>query len=346
MKNRLFSVFLSTLLSLGMAQNALASENPESLDSTQRIRPLRQRVVLLTSFNPKVPGISNWLQFRYKNYMGGLEKIFVKTFLGKGYDIEIQRHANQEVIHTELNSPENVAIFLVSHGGDGAMVDENGFDYTPLLHQAHPNLRYLALIGCDSLEVSDQIRSKLPQARIRSFPKKIDAKKGLKAALDGLENYLGSPSIRHGYHPACPAQKGHRIRVTRTVPADSQATLIPSVRIEHKNRILGAFPPSLPGKAQEIEIFLPEPAVPVRAVDLKMQIYAGANPGLLPGQVELGRFEFQAPWSGGQWKLFADAQGKPVGVAQHIYRYVGSTPLGESTAEQSPYLCEAMPARP
>jgi hypothetical protein len=325
--------------------------------------PERQTVVLLTSLDMSrvhIPWFLFFMRPYYEHYPQRLESAFREHFQNRGYNVVVQHDADQAVLWRALHYPGSVAVYWLSHAGDSGpqapglsggavIVDRNGYDVTPVFQDVHPNLRFLAVIGCDSQHVLEQQLhsgiSENPDLRLISFDHKVDAQDGLKRALEVGDRYLGLPSVRRGYEPECATRQGYEVVVTRKLPCDnaSEAKTFPAVRLENSGRVLGVFTATRGCRTQRLKTYLDESMGPVRAFELKLVEDSGTNAYMLPTDLELGELDFSEPWSGAQWRLFADSSGHAIGVTTHVYRYTGPDRIDSPPDEYEPFECLAMP---
>jgi hypothetical protein len=229
------------------------------------------------------------------------------------------------------------------------------------LEGIHPNLRFLGIVGCKSenalreLLTSKNIFVRNPQLHAQGYTRVVDAQKGLKKMLRDSRSVLDSEAVKRGYPMACIRERGFGVRVKRRIPyeANPRSVLIPSIRIETRQRVLGVFDPGWPGALQEKVISVPAPeSGTFSLLDLKLMANVGDNYWLdRPDRpLELGEIQFQAPWVGALWELFSNADGTALGTTSRIFRYRGPRDLSTMEGyvvpqEFEPWICQDMPAR-
>jgi len=323
----------------------------------------KQRAVLLSSFDEKkLPAPFSFFSKKLAEcYKKKLERDFRNYFESRKYDVLVNHQANQYDLWSALHSPENVAVFWVSHSNfyqtkdgiyaQGFVVDDQGFDLKDIFREVHPNIKFLGVVGCKSHPVLDKI---LNSENIKkdnvgfswvAFSGKTDARKGLRKAIRLSEPYLNQPVVLAGYHSSCPTKMGFPIVITRHF-SDSDFIDYPPLRIENHGKILGVFPSAKPGEAQQVlEVFLPESVAETSPAQFQLIATAGSRGQQLKKKFDLGELKISASWAGAQWRLFADQNGVPFGVSIHIYQYEGLDVAVGKAVEYQGYVCKPMPPR-
>ncbi len=80
---------------------------------------------------------------------------------GSGYSIQLQFEAQADQIREALTDPLAVGVFVAGHGTgessfapglstEAAFVDSQGQNILPLFSSIHPNMRFVAILGCDA----------------------------------------------------------------------------------------------------------------------------------------------------------------------------------------------------
>jgi hypothetical protein len=362
---------------------AVASVLPPSALAAQ------QKVVLLTSVNTK--GCSSCFgSSYYRTYVPKLEEQFRKQFEKTSYIIEILHDADQFQLWSVLHDPQNVAVFWLSHAswagasGDNfgllsthRIIDAKGFDVTPVFEKIHPNLRFLAVIGCFSAEIMNQVgrvgidpqhpaHSDHPLLRLFTFHDRVDAKKGLAQAIAASKKVLEIPEIRLGYTSQCPVTLGYRVRATRrfSVSGDPGKTPIsllperPAARIMMDGQVVNAFPQAswtadTAYPVQVHEFILPKTEELLS--DLRMDVGDNAEIQVDKARVsrlDVGQLELSLVASGEPefkpWDLWRMTNGRPLGIFTHGFKPKGellkTVDLSKYLVRGSEFRCDPMPS--
>jgi hypothetical protein len=341
------------------------------------------KVVLLTSLNAPE---SVWLTYSW-NLQQDLETIFRHAFGKSGYTVEVKHGATAADLAQELQSPDNVGIFWVSHaasdhssspvGLDSLIVDEQGIDVSGVFQLIHPNLRYLAIVGCEAKSIFDQytqagVYAQNPNLHIQAFDKVVDAEPGMIESLNASLPSLADPyqsdtyqqvhygkngeltpespdtyiptvvalsSVLNAESDTCPVREGFPIRVTRTSPAGSTAPLA-EVQLFVNEKFVGLMPQAAAGTPQTQTIYIPEGTLDA-ADEMKIKVDSRFA-GILTTRPNFGTFEFDSVLPESDWKIFADSHGNPIGITNVLYRFEGSDTAALSSTNQvqySPFSC-------
>jgi hypothetical protein len=192
------------------------------------------KVVLLTSVQtPK----SLWHSSSW-SLPATLESDFRKAFGSSGYVIEVKHDATAYDLAQELESPENIAVFWVSHaastsgqssalGLDNLIADEDGIDVSGVFQKVHPNLRWLGVVGCKAKPILDQYTQDGdyagdPNLHIHSYSTVIDAEHGLIDSMNQSVAVIADPYRSDTYTQI------HYNGIGEIVP-ESRYTFIPTV---------------------------------------------------------------------------------------------------------------------
>jgi hypothetical protein len=342
----------------------------------------QQKIVLLTSMSVK--NIHPWFSFfSFKDYVQGLEESFIRQFSDSRYLVEIKHDADQFDLWNVLHDPRNVAVFWLSHAGaaeGGALgenlisthsvIDAHGFDLTPVFQKIHPNLRFLAVIGCFSKQVMDSLphlshdtkHPDHPYLRLFTFSHKVDAKRGLHLAMDESKKILEIPEIRLGYPAVCRNTQGYRAKVVRSFahlePGAEARVIRPAARLMAQDQVLGVFPSvtdsdsyGVPAQTQEMVVYSSHGDLPHLRLDV------GENSELLapssrPEILDIGKLNLslfgQEGSSRDLWVLWSARNGTPIGYFSQSYTAQNSSGVvgvgSMSWVEQPEFSCEPMPA--
>jgi hypothetical protein len=362
---------LSLLLSLSLSAPAQATALDPELAG-----PPQQTVVLLTSLDfGNVPLFLRVSMFH--NYENRLERRFREAFENRGYRLKVVHRADQHALWTALQDPLTVGLFWLGHGAgqsggaglgsEGVLMDAEYLNVLPALQGIHPNLRFLAVVGCKNEAAVEAyfrrwgIRARNPRFVFKGFSGTVDAQAALQSALRVGQGVLNRSVVRRGYSAPCVQEPGWKLRVVRRLsdgylslspesssePTRPEFRRMPALRVELRDRVLGVLPRAWNGARQEAVLSLPLRALgeEPEATDLKLIGNIGQNLWRPDRPLELGRLEFQAPWAGALWQLFARPDGSPIGVTHHIYRYRGTLDFEVEPELLEPFACQNMPAR-
>lgn len=343
----------------------------------------QQKVVFITSLNTSsIKNISTFFNKNYyQDYVEDLEEMFLDRFSKTNYKIEIISDADQFEVWHVLHDPRNIAVLWLSHAGfenspipgnlikSSKIIDSKGYDITPVFEKIHPNLRFLAVIGCFSKNVMNNLPRQShdpkhpdhPFLRLYTFSKKVDAKKGLETAISEAQRVLDIPEIRLGYNSSCPSRKGYKVNVTRHFQLSDDEGLRrfhtfpvhPAGRIMSENEIVGVFPKGFYNQSTQTESFF----VPDRGEGLPMLRFdVGANSQfqtrLEPIQgLDIGILSFRLAddqvFGLDPWSLWRDHQGKAIGVTSNSYQpFKGGVEIDVSPylTEEPSFVCQPMPS--
>jgi hypothetical protein len=218
--------------------------------------------------------------------------------------------ATQHELARVLLDRRTLAVFWISHGASGAVIDYRGFELAPALKAlfVRSQAGRFALISCNSRGILDD------PDRVVDFEKKIDLTEALTEALERtpgnvLNARISSPSPQSEEFP------GETIELVRTLRAStlsgSERHITPALRVELQNDLVATLPGLRPWQhaeaRQSLSIRVPLPAT-------RLILTAGENYLLSLEEIRLGDWEILTPG----WKFFSDAQGKPIGVTRNI----------------------------
>lgn len=317
----------------------------------------RQKVVLLTSVAMT------------DSYRSNIEKIFRNSYEPKGYDVVVIHHADQYWLHKALHDPYVVGLFWLSHTVQGQsfadgvtsgalLLDEFGFDVSGVIGEVHPNLRFLALVGCESEKV---LRAKInsfylnylrPNLDIATYDQKVEAKEALQQAINTSWYSLNTTEVKAGYFSKCFTRKGVEVEITRKQDWTSPDFLYPSVRIELGGEVLGVFMATLPGFRETKKVFIRESILGKveDEQDLKFIFTAGSNLKTNSNNLKLGQFFFNHSWDKATWQVFGNKNAKgevqPEGINFNVYQFTGdysSDLIAAMKKEYQPFVCVPMP---
>lgn len=314
-------------------------------------------VVLLTSLkSPKI-----WYRPATWDLNNQLEKNFRRSFASSGYRLKVIHDASASDLEQTLRAPENIGVFWVSHaaagddnvdttlGRDDVILDVYGENVKDIFQVIHPNLRYLAVIGCESESVFEGFKKSgtyinNPNLLFTYFNKPVDALRSLNYALNQwsilLDNesfnedadcYVDIPKIESNPKLLTEAprnclevQSGIDMKIKRTIDSNADITTMTPVMIYLGDHFLTILPQAHPGKTQEKNIFIPNDILQaeLKAAGGNLTITASSGFDGLPSvKPDFGHFSFNSAL--GDWDLFVDKKGKAVGVTSNLFTHHG-----------------------
>jgi hypothetical protein len=344
MKTRFFShLFLGLVMVFYHTRPLLAqaTDRPKIVLLTSLEKIERSRLRKLVEFwKPEDWTISSALE---KNFLDKINHIENSPF-----EIVIKHYADQYDLWNILRSPDNLAIFWVSHMGAAPKVskkclmevesiisDHDHHNVVQLFKYIHPNLKSLNLVGCSSKQVyQDLIKmgafDQLPHLRVETFKGWVPAVYGLNKVLKKFikrKEWISSLPLSKQDAVYCGQQQSDNLKITltRTIESHINPHYVQSVRVTINGEILAVFPKGLPGDIQEQSITI-DPSKITKKNDLKIIIDSGSI-HQDKNHLYLGTFQIQGNWSNALWKIFSTMKtGLTLGVTQHIYQYRGDLP--------------------
>jgi hypothetical protein len=289
-----------------------------------------KQVTLLVS----VSGSSRFL-FQSQDTTKKLIDQFRKHYTGIDLPLKIIGNALQEDLHRELLNPDNEALFWVSHansfkqtegiGNEDTIIDVEGNNVKDLFQMIHPSLKFMAVLGCKTAPIIEEFKKKgyfqdNQQLVIYSRDKKIEGQREIKKALNAFKKMSSKDS------PSCLEKEGFKLMISRKIGQSGHGL---SLKIMNRGKFLGLLPSGRPGDIQKIEFFVPQPK---SIQDLKLIIDTDPK-GTDRISVESEAFD-------GEWKVFQDVKGRPIGVNQHIYRFSGTIIPKTLPETHLPFKCE------
>lgn len=297
------------------------------------------QVVLMTSI--KTPKI--WYHKKSWNVNKTLERRFKKSFKESGYKVKVVHEATATDLSRELQDPKNKGLFWVSHSnqaqqiGSGIEVPDlvytiNGVDVKNLFQKIHPNMKYLALIGCRGESLLNKFKKEgyyngNLDLQIFAFKKKVDPRSGLRKALKASLGHLG--------------YKGRfrlrNFRLPNINTTQEQLNSKPHQCIEQNflslnikrtaNNSLGAASLTLDGK---FIAFFPETknTQQIQTIQIPTEFFNKTKKKKFTLQkmhnknLKLGILDFSSD-EDLNWKVFSKRDGTPIGSAKNLYLLQG-----------------------
>jgi hypothetical protein len=131
------------------------------------------KIVFLTSFSSiQTKSYFGRKEKDYLNKYYSYEKIFKRKFnkmnQSENFLIEIHHKVNAEKLYQTLKDPSVYGVYWLSHAvrssnipgvsHPGKIVDFNNEDITILFKEAHSNMRFISLMGCETIKlINDEL---------------------------------------------------------------------------------------------------------------------------------------------------------------------------------------------
>ncbi len=246
-----------------------------------------------------------------------IEKSFTENFKMTSLEIEVHHLTTPKTLWQILNDETVVGIFWVSHAKEGRPITDSltdpgtvrdafGNDVKKFFKRTTPNLKFLGLIGCEGEAILREFQTQNlyhPDLALFSFPKKVDALKGLKAALKASKNIsLSGPLL--SIDASSSSFSLDFIKTPTPAPASS------AIMVEISQEIVGI----IPGNESTASIEIPEgkwDAFPQRNIKLTALKDSTGIEVVAPYELRLNSVK-------ALWKAFGK-NGIPAGTAQNLY---------------------------
>jgi|GEM_PF-5679806 len=339
---RIGSTFLLLAVFFFNAQIPFLSTNAFAADYVAKTP---RYVLLMTSFQePKL----KWWQKLWRKKNWTLEKELESEFKeslkdlveSKKIQLDFKHQVPQDKIIQTLEREDLLAVFYVSRGKTkptifsvpvGSQVEQTmvsdlfGNEVLSLFPFVHPNLRFLGLVGQNpSTQVGEQKLAghyaHAPFLHLEAPAKVYLPQRGLKKSLALFKEKFNAGVWSKNPPISCPEKKGFLINVEREA---SPGQKLPGIRIMHRGVALGTLPEfqgeennkSVQQATLYIKIF-----TPANVADLRITAHAEVK-----NEAQLGLLTIRSPHFEGNWNVFVDDQGQPVGKNVNTYRFEGQT---------------------
>lgn len=246
-----------------------------------------------------------------------------------GYSIE--ENADQYSLYQTLNDPTAQALIWISHGAtprltrkmkrqlsgmsgmsaQPELIDYRGDNVAPIFKNYSKNLKYVAVVGCNSQQILDYVESDLAtDDNIDKFipTKKVIAQFAIRKAVKFLRNVeIDEQSTAIDL----PNVQG-TLSIERSIPADMDESLIRPLRIMIGNDLVGVIPVMKPGETRTFSIHLSDN-------DIKQVKLETGQPIMTPiEKVQFGNLKLTLP-SGVTMKPFSKNDGTPFGLNFRLF---------------------------
>lgn len=244
-----------------------------------------------------------------------LEKLFLEKLDHGPYELVIHHKVGPTLLHQVMTSNDTELVIWVSHAagergiktgvsGKDVILDVWGNDVKKFFTLIPSNLKYLAIVGCQTQSIIDGFKNNgyyadYEELIIESFSKKVEMISGFKKVLKTVE--LIRPSLKT--YP----RSSSKVEIT----ISSKSNTVNSGWLEYGDTILAYFPKGTIKIKRSISKTL------LNRVSNKNIKYIR---NLEYPEIELGQLKIASPF--GSWKLFTDRTGRPIGGEnQHLYLY-------------------------
>lgn len=246
-------------------------------------------------------------------------------------EFSITEDADQFTLYQTLNDPQTQAVIWISHGatprlsrkmkrqmngGTGMsaqpeLVDFRGDNVAPVFKNYAKNIKYVAVIGCNSREILDYVGSGL--ASDDSIEKYIPTKKIIaQFAIRRVAKQLSHIEMieSNTAEPLEPFQNA--ITLTRSIPADADADLIRPLRVMIGSELIGVLPALAPGESKTW-------ILPVSETNIKqVKLESGQNIMTPVEKINFGDLKITLP-NQTIMKPFSKTDGTPFGLNFRLY---------------------------
>lgn len=281
-----------------------------------------------------------------------LEGYFNHSYKNSGFELIIKHEVTPMTLRKYLKDPSVKGLFWVSHArgvedlntgvqNSGKIIDAFGNNVSDLFRNIHPNMKWLALIGCQTKSILESIKKdgfldKNTSLSIHSFKKKVSAKRGMKKALFESAFILGQRLQRshRSKNKKNPVIKASPENLDFEFPVFIDRDLLyvnlngsftneifekPVVlRVDFGNELVGFYTVTNRDFSYKIGLNLANFSGRKNR-NLKVSLVAKKKNDLshLPEQISIENGE-----GGHAWKLFEDRNGRPVGVNTYLLLYL------------------------
>lgn len=353
---------------MGLIVQDLKAQNLNSQEIKNQDLSNKLHVVLLTAI-PESPSI--WNGFRVaKNQISNIahrsEQNFRYAFQDTNFIVHIVHNAQSQDLAEALSSPQNTAVFWLSHAAAdthssflsplNVLLDSKNHNVSGLLQKISPQLRFLALIGCNTESLYEDMKSQSlypepKQLNVVSFNSKILPEEAfiqaLNSAQDILGKYIATDNFNNLYRSHPSPQKLEQL-TKQIVPVIHP--ILPSF-----DQNLAAQNSQLLSSCQDLEcisfkIHIQKPRDQIQVYinnhyvnmllghDLVFQV---AKPklnqirqnekhikielrteylGLYPESFDLGAIEISSDLKSQDWRLFQTSKGEAIGYESLLFR--------------------------
>ncbi|MEE3078220.1 MAG: hypothetical protein VX341_02700 [Bdellovibrionota bacterium] len=309
------------------------------------------RVVLMSSL--KTPRV--WYRSSDWKIEKSLEKIFNRAFEDTSYEIVIKEKASPKDLRSELQNPNNIAIFWVSHASafqsdlpgvssEGKVLDVELNNVADLFKDIHPNQRFLALIGCEASELLKRFDrsgfySLHKNFKYTSFSRKIDARSGLKKAILESEDILGMLETkprrvgrRRSFYKIPKVVEEHKYiesfiesktcdfpieGIELFLTRESENAMSAS-QVLLNGELIHFFDETNMGRKQFAKV-----VVSKKSLRKPLKLTLNSMKDFSLERQNLGLLTIESDRLMGNWKLFQDRIQRPIGLTKNLYRYQG-----------------------
>ncbi len=217
----------------------------------------------------KVDGTPYYRLGKNQKRVDQLREMFLERLTAFNLDPVVIERATEDQLAAALRARTTAAIFWIGHSNPGrsgtglgvseVILDADGNNVAPLFQNIHPNMRWLAVIGCDAQPILDKYKvlGYYDQNRILqffSFDSLIEPTVGLIDAAAAGYSYLGYTQKQF---PAIECftrrRQGVQLMLTRQTPMAKRGSLL---EIFVGDRLITTVEGSAPGQIQNHALWI------------------------------------------------------------------------------------------
>jgi len=289
------------------------------------------KIAIITSLDP----------FEGKNFFSPgdynlqlkIEKEFLRRFDHNKFDLKMVHQAKLQDVWQILHDESFEGIFFVGHAGK-EFVSQNGVIATPSViadkdlddiknafRSVSSNLKYLAIISCNSEEIinkfiNEDAYENNPDLITKTFDGKIELFSALRNSIKLGQEIFTNNAITRVIYPAEPSNNA-RLVLQRSIPLDVREEIIYPVVVLANTQVIGFFPKGKPGEVQSINVSL-EKVQFSHATTLVVD--SGVASSRKKGDVVLGEIQFMTNVQECQLRAERNSRGIIIGIPRNFYK--------------------------
>ena len=279
------------------------------------------------------------ISIRDQNTSHKFKEKFERLLFKNGYDeseFDISENTDQYQLHLALTGADTRALIWVSHGatprltwkmkrqlkksgassigisGKPELIDFRGDDVAPVFNRYSSNLKFVAVIGCNSAGILDYVGSGI--ARDDSIVKMIpDHRVIAQTAIKRSVLTLNSVELDSNHTTTMSTRTtSDTITIQRSIPTIADPSTIRPLRVLSGNTLLGVIPSLKPGESRT-DVFTFSETV-IRSLKLE----SGQPIMTSPQSIEFGNIKVLLS-TGQTMKPFTKPDGSPFGLNTRVF---------------------------
>jgi hypothetical protein len=273
--------------------------------------------VLLTSLKKSESHVAN-----------NLASIFKKKLRRHPFILKIIHNADKEILHKELISNQNIAVFWVSHGAfnsrrggsDGIglvplILDFQKENVASLFSMINPQIKFLGVIGCNTEQILGYYKNEeKSETNLISYVSKRKSVATF-AFKKALRKFTRAWRKRKLQESPLIVQSGISIKITRSATHSEKD--LPALIIENDGKFLGVLPSLISGEESSYDILLP---IPENFQYTKSKFHIKLKTGVSSMIKEKSNI-FGAIKIENEWSLFTKPDGTPFGNQSRLFLF-------------------------